>query len=77
MHAEENLGSFNYKRNKSYQSLVKELDTNIAKCCTSGHLLLVMVATLRERTSFLRHSSQLLGVIRLRPSTMKPYPLLK
>jgi hypothetical protein len=31
MHAEENLSSFNYKRNKSYQSLVKKLDTNIAK----------------------------------------------
>jgi hypothetical protein len=76
MHEEENLSNFNYKRNKLYQSLVKELNTNMAKILHFRVLLLAMVATLQERTSFLKHSSQLLGVIRLRPSTMKPYPLL-
>jgi hypothetical protein len=77
MHKEENLSNFNYKRNKSYQYVVKELDTNMVKMLHFTVLLLVMVATLQEQTSFLRHSSQLQGVIRLMPSTTKPYPLLK
>jgi hypothetical protein len=51
MHEEENLGNFNYKRNKSYQSLVKELDTNMTKMLHFRVLLLAMVATLQERTA--------------------------